>query len=261
MAETYQENLNVQKEYYERTAASYDEWHVLPKSALIVHAWNVENLKRFVGNQPVERCLDLGCGTGRFADALLSLSPSVYGVDASESLLALARERYPALHLALGEVTHLPYEDGFFDLVVVNGALHHFFALEATCREVARVLKPGGIFAILGEPNKAYNKMDPFWYSFIAYQAVRKIVSLFRKPVMSEEIEPDAEVFAPARMRHALEQSGLVLEQFYSYDYGPRMTNQWFLNHYARFLALEHRTLARWFPLKGMALQAFCRKK
>ena len=158
MKNEYQENLKVQQNYYDRTAEQYDNWNVDVPSALIVGKWNFDNLKKFIGDKKIERCLDLGCGTGRLSNDLLKISDEVYGVDASQKLLNIAQKKYPNLKLEFGEASSLPYEDNLFDLVVVNGALHHFFALAETCREVNRVLKPGGIFAILGEPNKNYNK-------------------------------------------------------------------------------------------------------
>jgi len=261
MTDNYQDNLKVQQDYYNNTADKYDGWHVDVPSALVVNQWNLDNLKKFLGEQKITKCLDLGCGSGRLSADLLKLSAEVYGLDASEALLAIATKKYPELKLTLGEVTKLPYEDNFFDLVVVNGAFHHFFALKETCIEIERVLKPAGVLAVLGEPNKNYNPRNIFWYGFIAYMVWRKILSLVSRRHSTEVIEPDAEAFEPLKMKKVLSDSGLQVEKFYTYDYGPRLNNNFWLKHYHRILKLEHKTLAKWAPLKGSAIQTFCRKK
>ena len=258
MANSYQDNLKVQRDYYAKTAADYDRWHVDPASAQIVSAWNIENLKKFLNNKKINNCLDLGCGTGRLLADLEKIGEKVYGVDASPEILAVAGQKFPQVEFAAAEATALPYPDNFFDLVVVNGALHHFFALDETCREVNRILKPAGVFAILGEPNQGYNKKNIFWYFFILTMALRKIFG--RQRAGGAEIEPDAETFKPEQIRLVLDKNNFDLVEFYSYDYLPRLEGKFFLKYYARLLDWESKTLAKAFPLRGSALQAFARK-
>jgi len=99
------------------------------------------------------RVLELGTGTGETALRVLARHPAAewVGVDASEAMLARARERLPATDLRLGPLEDdLP--DGPFDLVVSVLAVHHL-AAEAKrdlFRRVASVLAPGGRF-VLGD--------------------------------------------------------------------------------------------------------------
>ena len=57
-----------------------------------------------------------------------------------------------SLALVCGDVFHLPYEDGTFDLVIANSVLHHLPNLSEVTREISRVLNPGGMY-IGREPN------------------------------------------------------------------------------------------------------------
>jgi SAM-dependent methyltransferase len=57
------------------------------------------------------RVLEVGCGTGVFLQAAADRGAAVYGLDASEALLELARERVPEADLCLGDLEALPYED------------------------------------------------------------------------------------------------------------------------------------------------------
>lgn len=263
MAE-YQENLAVQREYYDRTAKNYDEWHIEPGSSQIVDQWNFNNLKKYLGNKKINRILDLGCGTGRLSRRLLTISPEVYGVDASKEVLKIAREKNPELKLAFAEAIDLPYEDEFFDLVIINGSLHHFFAMEQTFKEVSRVLASGGVFAILGEPNSNFGKWwNPFKYKFLAYRFLFYIFNLFRTKKMSasEPIEPDAESFTIHQFKKSLSQLEFTDLQIYTYDYLPRMESRWWLKLYSGYLQLEHRSLTKALPGLGSAIQCFARKK
>ncbi len=260
----YKENLEIQQNYYNNTAEQYDNWHVNIPSALVVNNWNLKNLKSYLDHKSIKNCLDLGCGTGRLSKDLLTISSEVYGLDASEEILKVASKKYsqtPNLKWFLGEVTNIPFSNDFFDLVVVNGALHHFFALPQVCKEINRVLKPGGVFAILGEPNKNYNKYNFFWYTFIAYRIWVKIIGIFKRNKLSEDIEPDAENFDPKILKKTLVENKFMIDELYSYDYGPRLNNKIWLKNYNRILVWEHKILAKLFPLQGSALQIFCRKK
>jgi ubiquinone/menaquinone biosynthesis C-methylase UbiE len=66
-----------------------------------------------------------------------------FGLDASEALVEIARERVPEAHVRVGEMEALPYEEDTFDLV--TGFNSFFFAadLVAALREARRVSKPG----------------------------------------------------------------------------------------------------------------------
>ena len=96
--------------------------------------------------------LDLGTGTGAVAEqAAQSVGPAgqVVGVDISKEMLALARQRVSArnlsnvsLHEGRGE--DLPADAGTFDVVLSSLVLMYMIDREATAREIARVLRPGG---------------------------------------------------------------------------------------------------------------------
>lgn len=96
------------------------------------------------------RVLDVGCGSGDFARALLRRARTarrrlhVVALDASEAVLGIARERTgdePALQFVRGDAAALPFDAGSFDVATCNLALHHFEPPEAIrmLRELRRV--------------------------------------------------------------------------------------------------------------------------
>ena len=124
--EIYTEKSKIQKKYYNETAEKYDQWHIDPPSAKIVDLWNFTNLKLFLKNKRLNKSLELGCGTGRLANSLFQISDEVYGVDLSQEVLKIAKQKFPKLNLECSEVVNLPYQNNYFDMVIINGSLHHF---------------------------------------------------------------------------------------------------------------------------------------
>ena len=92
--------------------------------------------------------LELGCGEGRVARDLRDRGHRVTGVDASPTLLEFARDAEADSRYLVADAAELPFEDGSFDLVVAYNSLMDFDDLAGSVREAARVLEPGGRFAV-----------------------------------------------------------------------------------------------------------------
>ncbi|MDB5306372.1 MAG: rebM 2 [Gemmataceae bacterium] len=98
--------------------------------------------------------LDYGCGHGMAAVALARAGATVTAFDLSPGYVSEARERARANDVtaafAVADAEDLPFPDGSFDGVWGNAILHHLDLARAG-RELARVLKPGGV-AVFCEP-------------------------------------------------------------------------------------------------------------
>lgn len=107
-----------------------------------------EEAIRRLGIAAGQRVLEVGCGSGVFLRAAADRGADVVGVDASEALVALARELVPEADVRVGDMQFLPFDDGTFD--VVAGFNSFFFAedMVAALREAGRVAKPGAPVAI-----------------------------------------------------------------------------------------------------------------
>jgi arsenite methyltransferase len=93
------------------------------------------------------RVLEVGCGTGWFAARVRrELAAEVVAIDQSPRMVELARAQ--GLDARVGDVQDLPFDDGEFDVVVCNWTLYHLQDLERGLAEIARVLRPGGRFAV-----------------------------------------------------------------------------------------------------------------
>ena len=88
------------------------------------------------------RVLELGCGTGLILRRVAGVAKEAVGIDLSEGMAQLARER--GLDARIGSVCDLPFEDEQFDLTYSFKVLAHVPDIEAAVREAARVTRPGG---------------------------------------------------------------------------------------------------------------------
>lgn len=93
------------------------------------------------------RCLEVGCGTGAYAGQVRELGRTPLGVDLSAGMLAYARNRLP---IAQGDATRLPVRDGSLEAAVAVMVHTDMPEYPAVVREVARVLRPGGVFVHVG---------------------------------------------------------------------------------------------------------------
>jgi arsenite methyltransferase len=94
------------------------------------------------------KALDIGCGMGATVNYLQTeLGIEAFGIDPSEKLLKLGRDRYD-LSLVKGEGECIPYEGNFFDLVFTECTLSLMEDHRKTIKEAYRVLKPHGYFII-----------------------------------------------------------------------------------------------------------------
>ncbi|KES07967.1 methyltransferase [Streptomyces toyocaensis] len=92
------------------------------------------------------RVADLGCGPGEVTAHLASLGLSVFGLDLSEGMLAIARREHPGLRFERGSMRKLDLPDGSLEGVVSWYSTIHTpqDELPAVYAEFRRVLAPGG---------------------------------------------------------------------------------------------------------------------
>jgi ubiquinone/menaquinone biosynthesis C-methylase UbiE len=132
------------KEYYDARAAEYDEWYTGAGlfAARERPGWHeaVRALEQAVSSLPPARTLDVACGTGFLTR---HLTGEITGLDQSERMLEIARERVPRAEFVRGDALSLPFADGSFDRVFTG---HFYGHLEDGAREVflaeARRLAP-----------------------------------------------------------------------------------------------------------------------
>jgi SAM-dependent methyltransferase len=138
-----------------RIDAQYDIAHPRPSVVAAIGA---------LGLRAGQLVLDAGCGPGALLGLLLgAVAPGgrVVGLDLDgdnvEVAASLWPERIASGELALdrGDVTNLPFATGAFDAVWTSLVLHHVAEPATALRELARVVAPGGLVAVLDGDDSA----------------------------------------------------------------------------------------------------------
>jgi ubiquinone/menaquinone biosynthesis C-methylase UbiE len=97
---------------------------------------------------PFQTVLDVATGTGRYALHFARQGKQVSAIDASQGMLAVAKERAAQEALSIdfrqGHFDPLPFSEDSFDLVMCGLALCHNRELDRPVAEMVRVLRPGG---------------------------------------------------------------------------------------------------------------------
>lgn len=96
--------------------------------------------------------LDVGCGTGYHMASLRARGFNVAGIDGSEEMLEHARINNPGAEIRQADVEAIPFPDSSFDFVLCIEVLRYLPDSAACIREMARVLKPGGVCLATATP-------------------------------------------------------------------------------------------------------------
>lgn len=165
-----------------------------------------------VARQNPAKILDLACGSGDVAAVLRKALPhtQVVGLDFSRPLLNQAQER-GICNLAEADALKLPFGDATFDAVTIAFGLRNFSDRTVGLKEIARVLKPGGVFGLL-EFSPPPMPWKLFWNFYLhrlmplVAQIVAKQGDSFR--YLAQSI---AEFPSPSALNHELSSAGLKL--------------------------------------------------
>lgn len=159
-----------------------------------LHRWWKRRLVRLSGAQAGRKALDVCCGTGDIAFALARAGAEVVGLDFSEPMLAVARQRVnKGIRVAAGRVQflagdaiRLPFPDASFDITTIGYGLRNLSDWRTGLAEMKRVTRPGGSLLALdfGKPD------NPTWRrAYFAY--LRQVV-----PLLGRLFCRDAEAYA-----------------------------------------------------------------
>jgi SAM-dependent methyltransferase len=138
-------DLNVEREHFNLAWAGTD------RNIRITTALNLPVIASLVG----KTILICSCGTGLAPVEAANAGAVVYAVDISDvavaNAAAIAKNNNVKIHCSVQDLHDMEFEDEFFDIVYGSAVLHHL-DIEQACRELKRVLKPGGIAVFTSEP-------------------------------------------------------------------------------------------------------------
>lgn len=157
-------------ELFATIAARYDLINDIQSFGLH-RAWK-RRLVRLARVQPGERALDLCCGTGDLALALAKQGAEVTGLDFSEPMLQVARQKSKVrspkskVEFICGDAQKIPFANETFDVLSIGYGLRNLADLDAGLSDMWRVTKPGGRLLALefGKPDNSVWRAIYFTY-------------------------------------------------------------------------------------------------
>ena len=210
--------------YHDWEAKSYDEkWSISFDERITAYAR--EKFLKVAPDRTYGSVLEIGCGTGFFIVNLwlAGLVGEAHATDISPGMVDVCRRNGESVGLTIdaraADAESLPYDDDTFDLVCGHAVLHHLPDVPGAMREAFRVLKPGGLFVVAGEPTRlgyALNLRARRWTAY-TYKALARVLpgewlapeqNGHRDPEAALELHVDLHEFHPHMVKRWLREAG-----------------------------------------------------
>lgn len=199
--------------YSENEKQTYDEYERLPfwvaADEIAFSRWR--SLIR-----PGTWLLDVGCGPGRATARVVDLDIDVLAFDVSKAMVRLAQQRFARTGarartaFMAADAMRFPMRSASLDYVMAYGVLHHVPDPPRVCREIGRVLSPGGLY--LGQEN-----------SRSVFRGLFELLQRLR-PQWYEEAGPEA-LFSPRSMNESFAGADMTLRSRTSVFLPPHLLN------------------------------------
>lgn len=133
----------------------------------------------FFPNRTDLRLLEIGFGNGEHFSNIFQSFPgiSIYGADISKTMCEEVGRRYlkeiekEKMFVFFGDAQTMPYENGFFDIVLCINTIYFWHPIQNYFKEIVRVLKPGGRFIVGFRPAVTMQQLSFTRYGFTLYDA------------------------------------------------------------------------------------------
>lgn len=234
---------------------------------------------KFMGRVPlIPPVLDIGCGDGHFASIAYEQLPLDVGIDVFARDLREAAGR-PGVYrkVMFASATALPFADASFSTVVSNCVIEHIPDNQAVLREIARVLRPGGVLAMT-LPSEHYPEylLGATVFRWLGLVGPARAYGRF-----FNRISNHYHVHPPTEWRRRLTEAGFLVEEL-TYYFSAAAHCRFDLSHYlgvpnlitkrlfGRWMLFDwqRRLFERWLrpyyeeplPAAGAYLYVLCRK-
>lgn len=144
-------------------------------------------IDKFLQSLNGKRILDAGCGIGEDCKYVEQKGFESIGIDLSQGMLEIAKEKYPKGRFQIMDMTNITYPENTFDGIISNCSLFHIPTelLPQTLESFKRVLKPNGkLLLILQEGNEETMVEEPYRpgvYVYMNYFSAENIEKLLRE--------------------------------------------------------------------------------
>lgn len=175
--------------------------------------------------------LDVGCGDGHFASVLVPAGTDV-GLDPGMEETVESKLRRVYRLVVRGTSGSMPFPSGAFASVVSKCVFEHIPEIDETIAEIARVLRPGGLFActVIGECFSEYLTDASAWFRFGLEALHRAYLAWFNRKSVHYHFDP------PERWKERFEGAGLAVRRW-RYYLSPAAARAF---HWSHYVSLPH---------------------
>lgn len=196
--------------------------------------------------------LDVGCGDGHFATVLFPEGSDV-GLDPGLADASEARRRDVYRMVVCADSGAMPLPDAFFGSVLSNCVFEHIPQIEKTIAEIARVLRPGGVFActLISDSFSQLLTDERAWTRLGLARLQAAYLDWFNRKSVHYHFDP------PQMWKERFEAKGLHVKSW-RYYVSPEAARVF---HRAHYVSLPHllarRITGRWVPFPALTDNAF----
>lgn len=163
-------------------------------------------------------CLDAGCGSGRYVQAMLDLeAKEIVGIDLDP---AVAKKNIynPKAKVMEGDIREIPFPDSYFDFICCNGVLHHLENPPEVIKELSRVLKKGGyLFLYVFDPfTDDWEVIDEFRKAAQKFlvERTKKFIKGYLDPPENKLFNFFDVLYAPIQIKFTKEELNRLLKDY-----------------------------------------------
>ena len=179
--------------------------------------YTLDDLKKVRGDGSAgspPRVLDAGCGGGGLSKAIKHYRDDleVYGVDVSRKAILHAKKNSKGVKFVVGDLYRLPYEDNYFNAVIVEDVLEHLDKPFLALSEINRVLTKGGVFSAF-IPLEGSVLSFHFWLEKLGWKSKKKLaghIQKFKKKSLSLSLRDSG--FDIERQRYSSHLLGQIVD-------------------------------------------------
>ena len=184
---------------------------------------------KFYAKDSLDKIVDVACGTGDMMDFWRDRAEKsgiaigeIVGVDPSNGMVDVAREKYPKFNYHIAPATEIPLEDGSADILSITYGIRNVVERTKALDEFNRVLKKDGLVVILEFMKNENPSPIAKLMNFYTNKILPKVGGFISKNLEAYEYLPNSiESFSTvANMQHELEEAGfeMLYTQSFSMD-------------------------------------------
>lgn len=166
---------------------------------------------------------DIACGTGDMCALLKEIkNAKVIGIDPSEGMLNIAKNRLKDIEFKIGYANNLPFSDNSLDLITISYGFRNVVEKEEALKEFNRVLKPNGILLVLEFFKREKGGFIAFCRDFYLKNILPTIGAIVSKNKAAYEYLPNSidDFYSNDEFKQKLSEYDFSLKHFRSFSFG-----------------------------------------